>query len=362
MRTEPADLTNASHQDRAVGLTMTAAQKIRALRAQMRGLEWPKTAWQGLALVIIPAVVLVGLEVYQVVGTVPELKRSQDLVAHTIEVITQTQALETAIRDAERGQRGFLITGDPAYLSSYTSGVAQVPAILARLKQLTVDNPEQQHRWPILEQQIDVKLDELKRTVDARQNEGFDAARKIVETNVGAESMRAITQLIDAATTADKSLLKQRQTLGDVAERTAAIVALIGGAIALILIILGGIFITSSFRRLLRSERGLRESEQRFRLMVSGIQDYAIFMLDREGRVIHWNAGAERLKGYRPEEILGEHMSCFYRSEEVQSGIPARLLDTAVARGSASEQGWRIRKDGSQFWASVLITAIRDEG
>jgi len=321
----------------------------------------PKAPWQGLALVMIPAVVLIGLDVYQIAENVPELRQSQDLVAHTIEVITETQALETAIRDTERGQRGFLITGDAAYLDPYRSGVEQVPAILSRLKQLTADNPEQQRRWPILEQQINVKLDELKRTIDARQNEGFDAARKTVETNAGADSMRAITELINAATTTEKSLLKQRQTLGDNAERTSAIVALIGGAVALMLIILGSIFVITSFRRLLRSERALSESEHRFHLMVSGIHDYAIFMLDPEGRVIHWNAGAERLKGYRAEEIVGRHFSCFYSNEDVQSGIPKRLLETALARGSVSEEGWRVRKDGSQFWASVLITAIRDE-
>jgi len=165
----------------------------------------PKAPWQGLALVMIPAVVLIGLDVYQIAENVPELRQSQDLVAHTIEVITETQALETAIRDTERGQRGFLITGDAAYLDPYRSGVEQVPAILSRLKQLTADNPEQQRRWPILEQQINVKLDELKRTIDARQNEGFDAARKTVETNAGADSMRAITELINAATTTEKA-------------------------------------------------------------------------------------------------------------------------------------------------------------
>jgi PAS domain S-box-containing protein len=340
---------------------MILAKKFVALTARLQRIEWPKGPWQGLALVIIPAILLVGLQVYQIAGNVPELRRSQDLVAHTIDVIAATQALKIAIRDAERNQRGYLITGDTAYLASYTSGVRQVSPILARLKQLTADNPEQQHRWSDLEDQIKVKLAELKRTIDARRNEGFDAARKIVETNVGRDSMSAITQLIDAGTMAEERLLKQRQNAGEIAERTSARVALTGGAVALIIILLGGVVLAASFRRVLRSERALSESEQRFRLLVSGIQDYAIFMLDPEGRVIHWNAGAERLKGYRPEEIIGRHISCFYDSEDVQSGVPERLLETAAARGSVSEEGRRVRKDGSQFWASVLVTAIRDE-
>jgi PAS domain S-box-containing protein len=331
------------------------------LSARIARLGLPTSLWQGLALVLVPAVVLVGLEIYQIVRTVPELRRSQDLVARTIEVITTAQSLQLAIQDAERGQRGFLITGDAAYLDPYTSGLERIPAILSKLKQLTAGNPEQQRRWPNLESQIDIKLAELKRTVDARQNDGFDAARKIVETNVGADSMRAIAQLIDAAMTAEKNLLKDRQALGDTAERTTAIVSLIGGAVAFTLMVIGAILVFASFRRISSSEAALSESEQRFRLMISGIEDYAIFMIDPEGRVISWNRGAERMKGYGSEEIVGRHFSCFYRSEDIESGVPARLLETAIANGSAPAEGWRVRKDGSQFWASVLITAIRDD-
>jgi PAS domain S-box-containing protein len=321
----------------------------------------PKTLWQGLALILIPSVVLVGLEIYQIAGNVPELRRSQDWVAHTIEVLNATQALERAVQDAERGQRGFLITGDAAYLDPYTKGVQEIPDILSKLKQLTADNPEQQSRWPILEHQIETKLDVLKRTIDARQNQGFDAARQIVETNVGADSMRAIDQILDAATAAEKSLLKNRQALGDEAERTTAMVSVIAGGVAFFIIIVGSILVTASFRRLSRSEQGLRESEERFRLMVSGIKDCAIFMLDPEGRVASWNEGAERIKGYRPEEIIGRHFSCFYRDEDARSGLLERELQTAIAEGSFSAEGWRVRKDGSEFWASALITAIRDD-
>jgi len=337
------------------------ATKFPWLTARIAALRLPRAVWRGLALIMIPAVVLVGLAVYQIVANVPELRRSQDLVAHTIEVITTAQALALAVQDAERGQQGFLITGDAAYLDPYKSGIERVPAILSSLKQLTADNPEQQRRWPNLAHQIDIKLAELKRTVEARQNEGFDAARKIVETTVGAESMRAIVEVLDAATTAERSLLKQRQALGDTAERTTAIVSLIVGAVAFIVMILGGILVTTGFRRLASSERALGESEQRFRLMVSGVEDYAIFMLDPEGRVVNWNRGAERMKGYRSEEILGRHFSCFYDSEDVKSGVPEHLLETATVRGSVSTEGWRVRKDGSRFWASVLISAIRDD-
>ena len=110
-----------------------------------------------------------------------------------------------------------------------------------------------------------------------------------------------------------------------------------------------------------RAEELLRASEERFHLMVTHVEDYAIFMLDVEGNVATWNAGAERIKGYRADEIIGRHFSCFYVSYDVQAGKPEQLLQEAVRRGRCEDEGWRVRKDGSQFWANTVITALRDQ-
>src|SRR2546425_1699364 len=103
-----------------------------------------------------------------------------------------------------------------------------------------------------------------------------------------------------------------------------------------------------------------RETPETFRLLVEGIQDFAIFMLDGGGRVATWNTGAERIKGYWAEEIVGQHFSRFYPPEAVAEGKPARLLALAARDGRVEDEGWRIRKDGSRFWADVIITALRD--
>jgi PAS domain S-box-containing protein len=110
-----------------------------------------------------------------------------------------------------------------------------------------------------------------------------------------------------------------------------------------------------------RAEEALRQSEERFRLMVSAVKDYAILMLDPEGRVISWNAGAERIKGYRAEEIVGQHFSRFYPAEAIEAGTPSKALKEAAQQGRFKDEGWRLRKDGSRFWANVVITALRDE-
>ena len=98
----------------------------------------------------------------------------------------------------------------------------------------------------------------------------------------------------------------------------------------------------------------------RFELLVQSITDYAIYMLDPQGRVVSWNAGAHRFKGYTAEEIIGEHFSRFYTPEERQQGVPQIALATAEREGRFEAQGWRVRKDGSRFWADVVIDPIRD--
>jgi PAS domain S-box-containing protein len=105
----------------------------------------------------------------------------------------------------------------------------------------------------------------------------------------------------------------------------------------------------------------LGETERRFRLMIENVVDYAIFMLDEDGRVTSWNAGAQRIKGYSAEEIIGQHFSRFYESAETAQRDPQRALDIARREGRYQAEGWRLRRDGSRFWANVVITALRDE-
>jgi len=109
-----------------------------------------------------------------------------------------------------------------------------------------------------------------------------------------------------------------------------------------------------------RIELALRRSEERSRLFIEAVQDYAIFMLDPEGIVSTWNTGAERIKGYKAWEIIGQHFSRFYPEEDVRSGKPAWELQVAMKEGRFEDEGWRVRKDGSKFWASVIINTVKD--
>lgn len=110
----------------------------------------------------------------------------------------------------------------------------------------------------------------------------------------------------------------------------------------------------------LDDQTALRQSEERFHLLVESVQDYAIYLLDTEGRVVSWNRGAERMKGYTASEITGQHFSIFYTREAIAAGKPESMLRTAAKEGRAEDEGWRVRKDGSRFWASAIVTALRN--
>jgi PAS domain S-box-containing protein len=117
----------------------------------------------------------------------------------------------------------------------------------------------------------------------------------------------------------------------------------------------------AGFVELFEKTEEVKRQAEHLRLLIEGSKDYAMFLLDPRGYVVSWNAGAEHIKAYRAEEIVGQHFSRFYPAEAVASGQPERGLRTAAARGKHEEEGWRVRKDGSQFWASVVITALRDD-
>jgi PAS domain S-box-containing protein len=316
--------------------------------------------WLALVVIVAPFLALIALQAYQALYHAPALTRSRDLVVHTFEVIATAQTLDQALQDAERGQRGFLITGESAYLEPYRTGVRDAPVLLAKLTRLTVNNPEQQRRLPNLAHQIDIKLAELQRAVEARELAGFETARQIVRTDAGFDTMLAINRLIDATIAAENELLTER--LGHAAqnERRTADLALVGATVAALTMLLGIVLAILAFRNLQRIEAARRAGEQRLGLLVDGVADHALYMVDRGGYVTDWNAGAERLEGFTGQEIVGQHFSRLFTPEDQAAGAPHNALETAARDGTHAAEYWRIRKDGCRFLSTVSISALRD--
>ena len=125
--------------------------------------------------------------------------------------------------------------------------------------------------------------------------------------------------------------------------------------------VIGFVKITRDLTERRTSQEALKQSERQFRLLVNGVIDYAIFMLDPTGRIASWNSGAQHLKGYTASEIVGQHFSRFYTEEDRAAGLPEKLLTIARTNGKVTSEGWRVRKDGGRFWASIVIDAIHGE-
>jgi len=303
---------------------------------------------------------LVGISIYQAVWNAPELARNNELVTRAFKVISTARTLERTIRDAELGQRNFTITGDAAYREPYRAAVQKTQDLLAILKGLTLDDAGQRPRMLEIERLMGVRIAELQRVIEIRQSAGADAAFRLMRENLGVDTARAINELTDATVGVEYGLLEQHQARTASNERIVSNTAVAGGIVALTIMALGAFLLLYSFRNAWRSERSRQEIEEQFGLLVDGVTDYAIFGLDRGGHVVSWNSGAERIKGYSAREIVGQDFACFYREEDRKAGVPKRVLEIAERDGKCETEGWRVRKDGSRFWASVVINRLCD--
>jgi len=322
----------------------------------------PSAVWQGIILISLPALILVALQIYSAARIVPGSRHSQQLVAHTLHVIDAARALDQSMSETERGEFGYIVTGDRTYLDLYQGAARRTPQNLQRLRQLTQDNPDQTRRIAVLASAVDLKLTELQSAVEARQKKGFLAAYRLIEANLKPDTRRVITGLVELTIVAEDKLLAAREAKFAMLETSAENASTIGIAMTVSLMLLGALMLARALRHDAQRLARLRESEERFRLLVSGVKDYAIFMLNPEGRVVSWNEGARRIKGYSPVEAIGLHMSAFYPPEiGGRRGVADEELAVAAREGSVEAEGWRVRKDGSRFYANAIITALRAE-
>ena len=277
-------------------------------------------------------------------------------VSHTQEVLRSLARARAGLLDAQGAVRGFAISGREEDLDPYHRGHADVEEEFARLRRLVADNGAQEARLDRLESALRTRFATLDRMIDERRRGGFDAVKTLVDTGVPREQGAALRAIFSELEDEEQRLLRTRLAQHEMRLTAfwASICALVGA-----LVIILALLYTQVRRQRAQQER-LFETEQRFHCMTESVVDYAIIMLDTAGRVVSWNPGAERIKRYAASEIVGRHFSCFYPADDIAAGTPAHGLETAASEGHYDSEGWRVRSDGSRFWAQVSIAPVRD--
>jgi PAS domain S-box-containing protein len=359
----------------------------------IRSIEQHLGAWLGIVLAFL--LTNAGLSYWNTC----RIDENNQWVIHTHEVLGVIEEIQTTLLESESGVFRSLLAGDERYLEAYHQSVIRLPGLVGRLRRLTLDNRAQQVRIVRLERLITARLAIL---------QGYDWLKKqgpLDDSTLGARLGQGWALMVELRAVIAEMKSEEARLLGrrDESSRISIWASIITIVLATLFAVALLVTVFGLFRRdllqrrnselalrrlneqlearvqerttelsaanaALRNEIAEREqavselgfSEARLGTLVEAVRDYAIVMLDAEGHVMSWNSGAERIKGYTAEEILGAHVSCFYTADDRASGRPEHNLAVAAAEGCDEDEGWRVRKDGSRFWANVNITTVRD--
>src|SRR6202140_141868 len=286
--------------------------------------------------------------------------QSQVWVRHTDQVLEELQELLLANENIESSSRGFALTGDNSYIESFERNILREAQTEKSIAELTGDNLEQQRRVLALKNLLAQKVRFSESVIDLRRAKGMEAAATLIGRGQGQQIMGETQDLVHGMQDEEQRLLSVR---GEAASRQlehTKIVLVLGSLVGLLTALVAEWSVRHENVQRGHTEEPLRDSEEKYRMLVDGVSDYAIFMLDLRGQIVSWNAGAEKVKGYKAEEIIGCNFSCFFPPEEIKRGRPEELLRLTAISGRQQEQGMRVRKDGSRFLANITFTALRD--
>jgi diguanylate cyclase (GGDEF)-like protein/PAS domain S-box-containing protein len=285
-------------------------------------------------------------------------RESARWVSHSYEVLESIHDLVFAVESIGSNAHGFALTGKESYLDSYRIGVTKIAQDQAAIRHLTLDNPVQQQQIPLLESLTAQKIQRAETVIRLGRAQGLAAAA--TQNGPGQVTMEEFLAVMGKMQGEELRLLVLRTTETKRLLSQTGPLLLFGTALGLLIAAAVGWNAQRDNSARGRAEGALGDSEEKYRMLMDEVRDYAIFLLDPGGRVVSWNAGAERIKGYTAGEIIGHDFSCFFSPDDIKRGRPEEVLRLTAGSGRYEENSIRVRKDGSQFLASVTFTALRD--
>jgi len=294
--------------------------------------------------------------------SIRRMQRSAEVVAHTHQVLSVLDRLESLLKDAETRQRGFLITGEEKYLASFETVTANISGLVRELFTVTPGNALLQSRIKPFEELIEQKTSELGTTIQLRREAGLEAAAEAVKSNAGQIITDKIHEHIFEMRESEGQLLSDRELTSNQAYEAALWAAFISTLIGLFLV--GAVFYTLQYgrRKAEKLEKANRRQDQHMRWFLEQVKDYAIFTMDAQCRATSWNQGVKEVLGFEEQEFIGHDIrKLIFTPEAHADGIPEKEFCLAALDQRASDDRWMMRKGGERFWASGITTSIRDE-
>jgi PAS domain S-box-containing protein len=305
----------------------------------------------------IAILVLVGAFAYRSIAISSESNR---WVQHTHEVLNGLQSLTAGMAEISSSIRRFVITGEDADLEPYRAARLNIERLEPILRDLTLDNPEQQRRLPVLEKLAAARIERAELIIGLRRNQGLEAAMQSVREGPTVRVTSEYRTIVLELQGEEGRLLALRSAAATANLRNTKIILIAGTVLGLLITsVAGWVMLRDSGRRAV-AEIALLESERKYRLLIDGVKDYAIVMLGPLGEIRSWNPGAERISGCSFEDVAGENFSRFFPPEDVACGKPEEILRIAAAKGEYDEQGMRVRADGTRYLSRTAYTASHD--
>jgi len=281
-------------------------------------------------------------------------------VQHTHEVLENLDELQFAMETITSSVRGYLLVKDESYLDRYSAAKLSLERHTAAVRDLTVDNPVQQRRIPDLERLAAQRLDLANKNIALIRNHQPLPDVTAARAGPGLEIMVDYQALISQMQDEERRLLVLRNADAEQSRTQTKFTLILGTALGLLITVAAGWTVHRDNSRREIAEKALQESERKYRTLIQGIKDYAIYMLGPQGEIRTWNPGAERMTGCAYEEVAGQNFSRFFPAEDIKRGRPQEILRIAAASGEYEEQGMSVRKDGARFQVRTTLTASRD--